>query len=82
VILMVLVAIASVQLIAPGLGKSWFGSDFAPSGWTFAERYTYLWTELLPVLCFIVIGVLFWWMGRGTRAQAAAADAATTSPAS
>jgi amino acid transporter len=82
VILMVLVAIASVQLIAPGLGKSWFGSDFAPSDWTYAERYTYLWTELLPVLCFIAVGVLFWWLGRGTRAQAAAVDPATTSPAS
>ena len=72
VILMVLVAIASVQLIAPGLGKSWFGSDFIPSNWTYAERYTYLWTELIPVLVFIAVGVLFWWLGRRTRAQAAA----------
>jgi amino acid transporter len=70
VILMILVAIASVQLIAPGLGSSWFGSDFIPESWTYAERFTYLWTELLPVLVFIVIGVLFWWLGRGTRAQA------------
>jgi amino acid transporter len=73
VILMVLVAIASVQLIAPGLGKSWFGSNFAPSNWTYAQRYTYLWTELIPVLAFIAVGVLFWWLGRRTRAQAAAA---------
>ena len=72
VILMVLVAIASVQLIAPGLGKSWFGTDFIPSNWTYAERYTYLWTELIPVLAFIAVGVLFWWLGRRTRAQAAA----------
>jgi hypothetical protein len=28
------------------------------------------------VLCFIVIGVLFWWMGRRVRAQAARAEAA------
>ena len=48
----------------------------------FGRFDTYLWTELIPVLCFIVIGVLFWWMGRGTRAQAAAADSATTSPPS
>src|SRR5712691_8362216 len=71
VIVMILVAVASVQLIAPGLGKSWFGSDFIPSNWTYAERYTYLWTELLPVLSFIAVGVLFWWLGRRTRAQAA-----------
>ena len=82
VILMILVAIASVQLIAPGLGKSWFGTDFAPSNWTYAERYTYLWTELLPVLAFIAVGVLFWWLGRRTRAQAADAAPETAGPVS
>ena len=69
VLLMVLVAIATVQLIAPGLGSSWFGSNFIPEDWTFAQRYTYLWTELIPVLAFICIGTAFWWMGRRTRAQ-------------
>jgi amino acid transporter len=71
VVLMILVAVATVQLIAPGLGSSWFGSDFIPEGWTYAQRFTYLWTELIPVLSFVVIGTLFWWMGRRTRAQAA-----------
>ena len=33
---------ASIQLIAPGLGSSWFGSDFIPEGWTYAQRFTYL----------------------------------------
>ena len=69
VLLMALVAIASVQLIAPGLGDHWFGSDFAPSGWTYNERFVYLWTELVPVLVFIAVGVLFWWLGRKTRAE-------------
>jgi len=69
VLLMVLVAIASVQLIAPGLGDSWFGSDFIPDGWTYGERYIYLCTELIPVLVFIAVGVLFWWLGRKTRAE-------------
>jgi amino acid transporter len=76
VLLMVLVAVATVQLIAPGLGDHWFGPDFIPSDWKYSERFTYLWTELTPVLCFIVIGVLFWWMGRRVRAQAARAEAA------
>ena len=75
VILMVLVA-RDIQLIAPGLGSHWFGSDFAPEDWTYAQRFTYLWTELIPVLCFIAIGTLFWWMGRRVRAQAARAEAA------
>jgi amino acid transporter len=76
VLLMVLVAVATIQLIAPGLGDHWFGPDFIPSDWKYSERFTYLWTELTPVLCFIVVGVLFWWMGRRVRAQAARAEAA------
>jgi amino acid transporter len=71
VILMALVAVATVQLIAPGLGDSWFGSNFIPSNWTYVQRFTYLWTELIPVLAFIAVGVLFWWLGRRTRAQVA-----------
>ena len=58
------------------LGDHWFGPDFIPSDWKYSERFTYLWTELIPVLCFIAIGVLFWWMGRRVRAQAARAEAA------
>src|SRR5580698_1604297 len=73
VVLMVLVAVATVQLIAPGTGSSWFGSDFIPEGWTYAQRSTYLLTEAIPVLTFICIGVLFWWLGRKTRAEAALA---------
>jgi len=69
---MVLVAAATVQLIAPGAGYHWFSSDFAASGWTYGERFTYLWTELIPVLVFIAVGVLFWWLGRKTRAEVAA----------
>jgi len=76
VVLMVLVAVATVQLIAPGAGYHWFGSDFTPSKWTYGERFTYLWTELIPVLVFIAVGVLFWWLGRKTRAEVAAAPEA------
>jgi amino acid transporter len=71
VVIMALVFIASIQLIAPGLGDHWFGSDFIPDGWTYAERFTYLWTELLPVVFFALIGTLFWWLGRRTRMQTA-----------
>ncbi|MEP7025981.1 MAG: APC family permease [Actinomycetota bacterium] len=71
VVLMALVAVATVQLIAPGLGSSWFGPDFIPEDWTYAQRFTYLGTELIPVLIFICVGVLFWWLGRRTREQAA-----------
>jgi amino acid transporter len=80
VLLMALVAVATVQLIAPGLGSSWFGSSFAPVGWTYAQRYTYLWTELIPVLAFIAIGAGFWWLGRRTRTQAAEAVSLPAGP--
>jgi amino acid transporter len=82
VLLMLLVAVATVQLIAPGLGKSWFGDDFRPEDWTFAQRYTFLWTELVPVLCFIVIGVAFWYMGRRVRERDARIAAETAPPVS
>jgi amino acid transporter len=73
VVLMALVAVATVQLLAPGLGDSWFGSDFIPESWTYAQRFTYLWTELIPVLSFMVIGVVFWRLGKRTRSEQAAA---------
>jgi glutamate:GABA antiporter len=76
VLLMILVAVATVQLIAPGAGDSWFGADFIPESWTHAERFTFLLTEAVPVLAFACIGVLFWWLGRRTRAAVAAAPAA------
>jgi glutamate:GABA antiporter len=69
VLLTLLILIATIQLIAPGLGDSWFGANYAPDGWTYSERWVYLLTEVIPVLCFAVIGALFWWLGRGTRAE-------------
>ena len=71
VVLMVLLAITVVELMAPGAGMHWFSSDFAPSGWAHSERVTYLATELIPVLVFVVIGVLFWMSGKKTRAHIA-----------
>jgi amino acid transporter len=67
VILVLLIVVATVQLIAPGLGDSWFGTNYAPSGWDPSQKWVYLLTEVIPVLSFVVIGVLFWWLGRPTR---------------
>jgi glutamate:GABA antiporter len=79
-VLVVLVAVASIQLIAPGLGYHWFSSDFAPSGWAYSERYKYLLTELIPVVVFVVIGVLFWVLGGKTRADLVPLDEAEPAP--
>jgi amino acid transporter len=74
IVLMVLLAITVVQLMAPGTGISWFGSNFRPAGWSASQGVTYLTTELAPVLVFIGIGVLFWRMGKKTRLEMASRE--------
>jgi len=69
VLLVLLVVVATIQLVAPGLGDKWFSADYAPSGWDPSQKWVYLLTEVVPVLAFVVIGVLFWWLGRPTRAE-------------
>ena len=69
ILLIVLIVVATIQLLAPGLGDSWFGSNYAPDGWDPSQKWVYLATEAIPVLAFVVIGVLFWWLGRDTRAE-------------
>jgi glutamate:GABA antiporter len=69
VILVALIVIATIQLIMPGLGDSWFGSNYLPDGWDSSEKWVYLLTEAVPVLCFAVIGVVFWALGSNTRAE-------------
>ncbi|MEI6250806.1 MAG: APC family permease, partial [Actinomycetes bacterium] len=69
--LTLIVAFASVQLVAPGLGVDWFGDDFRPDGWAQSERWKFLFTEAIPVLFFMLVGVLFWVAGGRTRKHAA-----------
>jgi amino acid transporter len=69
ILLVLLVAFASVQLIAPGAGNGWFNGSIAPSGWTYSERFVYLLTELVPVLVFVAFGLIFWALGKPTRKQ-------------
>ncbi|MEU6147864.1 APC family permease [Streptomyces sp. NPDC047081] len=69
-VLTVLILFASVQLIAPGLGDHWFGSDFRPDGWSYGERWKYLLTEAVPLAAFVLLGVLFWALGSPTRRSA------------
>jgi amino acid transporter len=75
IVLTALIAYASVQLLAPGLGGHWFGKGFVPDGWTHGERWTYLLTEAVPLAAFMVMGVVFWALGTPTRKEAAAAAA-------
>jgi amino acid transporter len=68
-LLVLQILFASVEIIAPGLGGQWFGSEYAPSNWVYSERWVYLLTELVPILIFTAVGLLFWWLGKDTRAQ-------------
>ncbi|HET9653950.1 MAG TPA: APC family permease [Kineosporiaceae bacterium] len=65
--LTLLILLATVQLLAPGLGLDWFGADFRPMGWEAGEHWTYLATELVPLVVFVALGVLFWALGKPTR---------------
>jgi amino acid transporter len=76
VLLMLLLAFTVIQLIAPGAFIDYFGADYRPDGWEASEAGTFFLTELIPVLVFIGIGVLFWRLGRKTRLQNAEALAA------
>jgi amino acid transporter len=64
VLLTVLIVFSVIQILMPGLGDAWFGSAYAISGWT---KWGYFWTNLIPLLIFIAVGVAFWAMGRDTR---------------
>jgi len=75
-ILTLLVLVSTVQILAPGLGVHWFSATFAPSGWSYSERWTYLFAEVIPLTVFLLIGVLFWALGRPTRLEAEAEESA------
>jgi amino acid transporter len=65
----------TVQVLFPGLGDDWFGDAYRPGDdWTVDERWTYLFTELVPLVVFTAIAVAFWWIGRREQPDAAVQD--------
>jgi amino acid transporter len=80
VILVALIVVATIQLIMPGLGDSWFGANYVPDGWDPSQKWVYLLTEAVPVLCFAAFGVLFWALGSRTRAEVVPVDPAEPEP--
>ena len=65
------VIFATVQLLMPGFGIDWFGDDFRPDGWLAEENMNYLLIELVPLLIFILVGVIFYFAGGRVRAEKA-----------
>lgn len=63
--------LATVTLIWPGLGIGWFGTsgkpdDSLPTGFG-GQRMSYEKTQILPLIIFLVIGLVFYAMGASTR---------------
>jgi glutamate:GABA antiporter len=59
----------TVEILFPGLGDGWFSEAYRPDSWGEDERWTYLFTELVPIVVFAAIATAFWAIGR--REQAA-----------
>lgn len=75
VIAMAFILFCTVQVLFPGLGDSWFGSDYRPDGWDFSERWVYLLTEAVPLIIFVGTGVAFWLIGRRQNSDDGPAEA-------
>ncbi|MGI4896468.1 MAG: APC family permease [Janthinobacterium lividum] len=63
------IAFCTLQLLFPGAGDGWFSADYRPEGWEFSERWTYLLTELVPLVVFTAIATVFWVIGRRESRQ-------------
>lgn len=72
--------LATVTLLWPGVGVGWFGTtgkpdDSLPSGFA-GQRLTYEMTQIVPLVGFLLAGLLFYAMGAPTRAELNAKTAA------
>ena len=64
----VAILFCTVETLFPGLGDGWFSADYLPSDqWHNNERWTFLLTDLVPLLIFLAISVVFWSLGRRHR---------------
>jgi amino acid transporter len=66
------IVFCTVEILFPGLGDSWFQGNYLVDGWSTSEKWTYLFTEAVPLALFIAIAVAFWWFGKRHRERAAA----------
>lgn len=65
---------ATVQLFMPGLGDGWFSDNYRPDGWVESEKWTYLGVEAIPLVIFVIVGVIFYFAGSRTREHRVAAE--------
>jgi amino acid transporter len=72
-------AFTTVAIIYPGIGTA-SPDDSLPSGFA-GERLEYTLSQVIPLAVMILIGLLFYALGRRTRQQDSVPDAAATTPA-
>jgi amino acid transporter len=61
----------TVETLFPGLGDGWFSANYLPSDqWQSSEKWTFLLTDLVPLLLFLAISIGFWAAGKRHRALA------------
>ena len=78
--------LATVALIWPGFGVGWFGTGGNPNDdlalLSFShQRVAYELSQIVPLALIVVVGVILYALGRGTRQQAAAEPVAAADPA-
>ncbi|SOD74561.1 amino acid/polyamine/organocation transporter (APC superfamily) [Jatrophihabitans sp. GAS493] len=62
------IVFCTIQVLFPGAGDEWFGDDYRFSDdWVQSEKWSYLFTEAVPLVIFLAISVSFWWMGKRHR---------------
>jgi glutamate:GABA antiporter len=72
-------AFTTIAIIYPGIGTA-SPDDSLPSGFA-GERLQYTLSQVIPLAVMILIGLLFYALGRRTRQQDSIPDAAATTPA-
>jgi amino acid transporter len=80
ILLTVLILFATIQLFLPGIGSDWFGDDFRPGAWAADEKWTFLLVELVPLVIFVIVGVVFWAFGKATREDLATEEEILAAP--
>jgi len=80
ILLTVLILFATIQLFLPGIGSDWFGDDFRPGAWAADEKWTFLLVELVPLVIFVIVGIVFWALGKATREDLATEEEILAAP--
>jgi amino acid transporter len=70
------IVFCTIETLFPGLGDGWFSANYLPSDqWKSNEKWTFLLTDLIPLVLFLAISLAFWAIGSRQR------TATTTTPA-